>query len=92
MANDRQKNLDEALDMTFPASDPLAIGQSTGTEAPKRPADRAAPVIDRSDVEAAAARRKGRKPRRPHAGGQGGRAGEDAPSGDAKRRDHQAKR
>jgi hypothetical protein len=50
--------LDEALGETFPASDPVAVGHSTGTEPPARPVDRKAPIIDLEDV--AAARRKPR--------------------------------
>jgi hypothetical protein len=52
------KQLDEALTETFPASDPVAVGHFTGTEPPARPVDRKAPVIDLEDV--AAARRKQR--------------------------------
>jgi hypothetical protein len=51
-----EAQLDEALGETFPASDPIAVGHSTSTEAPARPTDRKAPVIDLDDV--AAARRK----------------------------------
>ena len=32
--------LDDALGETFPASDPVAVGHSTSTEAPARPTDR----------------------------------------------------
>jgi hypothetical protein len=32
--------LDEGLKETFPASDPVSVGQFTGTEAPSRPIDR----------------------------------------------------
>ena len=39
--------LDEALAHTFPASDPISIGQATGTEPPARPIDRKAPIADR---------------------------------------------
>ncbi|HET9394703.1 MAG TPA: hypothetical protein VFO36_01500, partial [Nitrospiraceae bacterium] len=42
--NDRQsRKLDDALDKTFPASDPVAIGQETGTE-PVIPIDRKPPA------------------------------------------------
>ena len=51
-----EAQLDEALGETFPASDPIAVGHSTSTEAPARPIDRKAPVIDLDEV--AAARRK----------------------------------
>jgi hypothetical protein len=38
------EQLDQALVATFPASDPVAIGQPTGTEAPVQPVDRQPPV------------------------------------------------
>jgi hypothetical protein len=38
--------LDLALANTFPASDPVAVGGSTGTEPPSRPVDRQSPIID----------------------------------------------
>ena len=44
---------DMAVDMTFPASDPVASGKPTGTEEPCRPADRKAPVITREQIEQA---------------------------------------
>jgi hypothetical protein len=43
--NDRQ--VDKAVAMTFPASDPIAAGETTSTEPPKRPTDRKPPVIRR---------------------------------------------
>ena len=36
--------LDEALDDTFPASDPIAVGKPTGTEPPAAPVDRKSPL------------------------------------------------
>jgi hypothetical protein len=45
--------LDDALGETFPASDPVAVGHSTSTEAPARPTDRKGPVIDLDEVAAA---------------------------------------
>ncbi len=36
--------LDDALDDTFPASDPVAVGSPTGTEPPSAPIDRKAPL------------------------------------------------
>ena len=30
---EREKKLDQAIEMTFPASDPIAVGRPTGTEA-----------------------------------------------------------
>lgn len=53
--DDRRKQeagLDEALAQTFPASDPFSVGQFTGTEAPSRPADRKAPLVDAQEAEA----------------------------------------
>jgi hypothetical protein len=41
-----ERVLDQALDQTFPASDPFSVGQITGTEPPSRPVDRKAPRID----------------------------------------------
>jgi len=49
----RDSNLDKAVDMTFPASDPPATGSATSTEPAKRPVDRKPPVITREQVEAA---------------------------------------
>jgi hypothetical protein len=49
----KDKKIDKAVDMTFPASDPAASGKATGTEAPARPADRKAPVITREEVDRA---------------------------------------
>jgi hypothetical protein len=40
---DRQ--LDEALGQTFPASDPFSVGQITANEPPSRPIDRNAPLV-----------------------------------------------
>jgi hypothetical protein len=58
-ARDKQEaQLDEALDETFPASDPIATGHATSTEPPARPVDRKAPVIDADDVAAAQKPRK----------------------------------
>ena len=47
--------LDEGLKETFPASDPVAVGHFTSTEAPSRPVDR-----DVGDVSGTA-KRKGRR-------------------------------
>jgi hypothetical protein len=41
----REDALDEALDDTFPASDPIAVGRPTSTEPPRAPVDRKAPVF-----------------------------------------------
>lgn len=45
--------LDEAVEKTFPASDPVNVGKPTGTEPAKRPMDRLPPVITKHDIEAA---------------------------------------
>jgi hypothetical protein len=54
MREGKQKKVDKSLDMTFPASDPPASNQSTGTEAPGRPESRQAPLISKDEIEAAA--------------------------------------
>lgn len=48
---DEEKKVDRAIDMTFPASDPVATGEATSTEPPKRPKDRKARVISREEIE-----------------------------------------
>jgi hypothetical protein len=40
-----ERQLDEALEHTFPASDPVTIGEPTA-HVPDRPADRQTPLID----------------------------------------------
>jgi hypothetical protein len=42
---------DSAVDMSFPASDPVARGTPTGTEEPRRPVDRKPPIITREQIE-----------------------------------------
>jgi hypothetical protein len=39
-----EERLDEALEETFPASDPFSVGHFTGTEPPSRPVDTKAPA------------------------------------------------
>jgi hypothetical protein len=56
-AKSRERKLDDAVDMTFPASDPAAPGRATGTEPARRPVDRKAPLITKEDIERAAKRR-----------------------------------
>lgn len=41
----RSRQLDEALEYTFPASDPVAISEGTSTEPPRAPVDRKTPNI-----------------------------------------------
>ena len=48
-----EKKVDDAVDMTFPASDPVAAGKATGTEPPRRPVSRKAPIISKEDIEQA---------------------------------------
>jgi hypothetical protein len=45
--------LDLALEDTFPASDPIAIGGATSTEPSARPVDRMPPKLDLDAVAAA---------------------------------------
>ena len=54
----KEKKIDKAVDMTFPASDPPARGKATGTEPPKRPVDRKAPVITKEEIDQAQHPRK----------------------------------
>ena len=39
----QEERLERGLKETFPASDPIAVGKPTSTEAPRRPVDRYAP-------------------------------------------------
>jgi hypothetical protein len=48
-----EKKIDKAVDMSFPASDPTAHGDATGTEEPCAPVDRKAPRITKQQIEAA---------------------------------------
>jgi hypothetical protein len=45
-----EKELDQALEATFPASDPVAIGEVSGTE-PDRPLHRKPAQIDKALVD-----------------------------------------
>ena len=51
--NRKSNKRDNALDKTFPASDPVAQGGATATEPPKAPMDRKPPLISREQIEAA---------------------------------------
>jgi hypothetical protein len=67
----KQKKVDKSLDMTFPASDPPASNQSTGTEAPGRPASRQAPLVSKDEIDAAAGAKppqRSREARKRHRG------------------------
>jgi hypothetical protein len=55
LRDDRRRldaRLDEALDETFPASDPIAVGKPTGTERPARPVDRKPPLFEMGSATA----------------------------------------
>jgi hypothetical protein len=52
-AKARERKIDDAVDMSFPASDPPASGRATGTEPPSRAPGRAAPATKKEDVERA---------------------------------------
>jgi hypothetical protein len=47
----KERKVDKAVDMTFPASDALAHGKATGTEPPRRPVDREAPRVTKEEIE-----------------------------------------
>lgn len=49
----KDRKLDKAVDMTFPASDAIARGGATGTEPPRRPVGRKAPKISKEQIEQA---------------------------------------
>lgn len=49
----REKKVDKAVDMTFPASDATAHGKPTSTEPPQRPVTRKAPRITKEQIEQA---------------------------------------
>jgi len=68
MSEAKQKQLDRALDMTFPASDPPASHGATGTEPPRRPAGREAPAISRDAINKAARRSRRRRADERHRG------------------------
>lgn len=59
----KEKKVDKAVDMTFPASDATAHSRPTGTEPPKRPVNRKAPKITKEQIEQAQ-RGEGHKHRR----------------------------
>lgn len=44
---ERERKLDQAIEMTFPASDPIAVGQATATEAPARPVNATATSVEK---------------------------------------------
>lgn len=43
---ERSRQLDDALDATFPASDPITVGDETGDEAPHARKERQTPLLD----------------------------------------------
>lgn len=51
---EQERELDKAVEQTFPASDPVAPHNITGTEPPGSDPKRKAPKIKKEDIEAAA--------------------------------------
>ena len=49
----KDKKVDKAGNMSFPASDAPSHGKATSTEPPARPADRMAPRITKEQIEQA---------------------------------------
>jgi hypothetical protein len=49
----KERKIDQAVDMSFPASDAPAHGNATSTEPPRRPADRKAPRVTKEQIEQA---------------------------------------
>jgi hypothetical protein len=49
----KERKIDKAVDMSFPASDAPAHGNPTGTEPPRRPVDRKAPRVTKEEIEQA---------------------------------------
>lgn len=47
----QENKLDDAVEKTFPASDPVATGRPTSTEPVQKPVDRKAPVISKEEIE-----------------------------------------
>ena len=50
---EKDKKVDKAGDLSFPASDATAHGKPTGTEPPSRPQDRKAPRISKEQIDQA---------------------------------------
>ena len=67
----KERKIDKAVDMTFPASDAPAHGTATGTEPPGRPADREAPRVTKEQIEQAQ-RGEGHRQAKRSKGPQGG--------------------
>jgi hypothetical protein len=66
----KERKIDKAVDMSFPASDATAHGKATSTEPPARPADRKAPHITKEQIEQAR-RGDGHKEIKPSKGSHG---------------------
>ena len=49
--DERERQLDEALEATFPASDPVTVGDETGDEPLPASKDRQTPPLDEALVE-----------------------------------------
>jgi hypothetical protein len=43
---EQERELDEAIEETFPASDPIAVGHETGDEEPHARVERRPPLLD----------------------------------------------
>jgi hypothetical protein len=52
-SKEQERKVDKAVDMTFPASDPVATGEATSTEPPRRPIERKPPIISKEEIERA---------------------------------------
>ena len=52
-SNEEERKIDEAVDMSFPASDPVATGSATSTEPPGSRTDRKPPIISKEEIERA---------------------------------------
>lgn len=50
----QERELDRAVEQTFPASDPIAPNNVTGTEPPGSDPRRKPPIIPKAEIEAAA--------------------------------------
>jgi len=69
----KERKIDKAVDMSFPASDAAAHGKATSTEPPASPADHEAPHITKEQIERAQ-RGEGHKAIKPSKGSHGSAA------------------
>jgi hypothetical protein len=49
----QEEKIDQGIRETFPASDPPAVGEATGTEPTKRPKDRLPRIVSEDEIERA---------------------------------------